>query len=1101
MAQRENANNPFAVTAAAAEGGDGDGDGGGEGIDGLADVFHVAFDPFAAALDLHAKQDAAERSSQPSTSATTEATTPTTSASTSSSHASYTADGNWSWAQQHFASGSRVIRAFFSSPFGGMEDERTTLTKLYFPELRAMCEAEGLTFVPIDLRWGITERDAQDARVLQLCLKEIDRCDMFVGFYAARYGWHNTGSDELLTRNFDIAIKEYPWIEAFKDKSVTEIEFEAGHFQCPGEKASCFFFRASEHDSAKHAALTAAGDTTNARKFSAESAQAAAMRDELKKRVVASASTLRLPCHAYSTPEEGARLMYETVKSILAPRVTLARQANRLKHGDSEAAQHDVYMKLRSDMFLGYENYLDAITQYVNSESTTPLVVTGRHGTGKTSLLARWLRSHMEGARKDNVTQSSSKDSKGGPTPSSASGDLLFVYHFVGCSSKSTTLVNLLQRLVQQFSSLIGDDVDAFEFDITQLKSKLASFMARAARAHSDRRIVVLLDALDELLAEHNAHDLSWLPSLLPSNVAVIVSTVDASLAREHQWSNLHITDLSPDLISRIMHIQLQIRGKSLSERQQARILDHPACHTPLFLIVLIAELCAFGSFEELDDKIEACLRSENVEALFMHVLQRLDDDFVGVLAGNGDGAVRAVMTHLACARHGLSEAEIMDCLELTPQTWSRLYFAMEDLLVTRSGLLLRACITHPRLFADLCAGLSAGNYDLLHYWAAVGDTGEQMADAYMKSLDAQLSAAENDDDLTEIATAATRIGQYLAEAGHFKHAVKPFQQALKLKERVYGRESEKVVDTLADLGRLCFTQGDAKSSHALYTRALKIARKCFDADDLSVINIEIGYASVLKQQEDFDAALQLYKHALKVYSSVLSPEHLDVALVHHNIGDVLARTGHEEEAVESYQIARDIRQRALGASHPATVSTLVGLGSVLLATGQVEEAQACFKTALEVRTRVLGRNHPETAEALGKAALIEALTGTIDDAMNMFMEAITILEESFGPNHPALCEYLDRMAELAQEGGHAEDALHFYTRSLSIKEVALGSDSPALCDTLYNIAQLSMEANHLQEAYVNIKRVYDIAKVSFGPEHPLTQEAGEKTQLLSQLV
>ena len=36
-----------------------------------------------------------------------------------------------------------------------MEEERALLTKLYFPELRVMCQNAGLQFVPIDLRWGI----------------------------------------------------------------------------------------------------------------------------------------------------------------------------------------------------------------------------------------------------------------------------------------------------------------------------------------------------------------------------------------------------------------------------------------------------------------------------------------------------------------------------------------------------------------------------------------------------------------------------------------------------------------------------------------------------------------------------------------------------------------------------------------------------------------------------------------------------------------------------------------------------------------------------------------------------------------------------------
>ncbi len=35
-----------------------------------------------------------------------------------------------------------------------MELEREILTREYFPELRVRCENHGLTFVPIDLRWG-----------------------------------------------------------------------------------------------------------------------------------------------------------------------------------------------------------------------------------------------------------------------------------------------------------------------------------------------------------------------------------------------------------------------------------------------------------------------------------------------------------------------------------------------------------------------------------------------------------------------------------------------------------------------------------------------------------------------------------------------------------------------------------------------------------------------------------------------------------------------------------------------------------------------------------------------------------------------------------
>lgn len=38
----------------------------------------------------------------------------------------------------------RTLRVFFSSPFGGMEDEREELTRKYFPQIHHFCNAKGL---------------------------------------------------------------------------------------------------------------------------------------------------------------------------------------------------------------------------------------------------------------------------------------------------------------------------------------------------------------------------------------------------------------------------------------------------------------------------------------------------------------------------------------------------------------------------------------------------------------------------------------------------------------------------------------------------------------------------------------------------------------------------------------------------------------------------------------------------------------------------------------------------------------------------------------------------------------------------------------------
>ena len=78
---------------------------------------------------------------------------------------------------------ARVCRVFFSSPFRGMEAERELLTKQYFPTLKSLCNTHGVQFIPVDMRWGISHELSTNAKTIEICLREIDRSDIFVGFF------------------------------------------------------------------------------------------------------------------------------------------------------------------------------------------------------------------------------------------------------------------------------------------------------------------------------------------------------------------------------------------------------------------------------------------------------------------------------------------------------------------------------------------------------------------------------------------------------------------------------------------------------------------------------------------------------------------------------------------------------------------------------------------------------------------------------------------------------------------------------------------------------------------------------------------------------
>ncbi len=93
-----------------------------------------------------------------------------------------------------------------------------------------------LYLTDVDLRWGVTEAEAEQGKVLAVCLEEIDRCrPFFLGLLGERYGW----VPETLPEE---AVIEFPWVDDRKGHSVTELEILHGVLNNPEMAGRAFFF-------------------------------------------------------------------------------------------------------------------------------------------------------------------------------------------------------------------------------------------------------------------------------------------------------------------------------------------------------------------------------------------------------------------------------------------------------------------------------------------------------------------------------------------------------------------------------------------------------------------------------------------------------------------------------------------------------------------------------------------------------------------------------------------------------------------------------------------------------------------------------------------
>ena len=83
----------------------------------------------------------------------------------------------------------RLIRVFLSSTFRDFLQERELLAKRVFPALNRKARERGVELVEVDLRWGVTQSQAEDGHALEICLREIERCKpYFIGMLGDSYG-------------------------------------------------------------------------------------------------------------------------------------------------------------------------------------------------------------------------------------------------------------------------------------------------------------------------------------------------------------------------------------------------------------------------------------------------------------------------------------------------------------------------------------------------------------------------------------------------------------------------------------------------------------------------------------------------------------------------------------------------------------------------------------------------------------------------------------------------------------------------------------------------------------------------------------------------
>lgn len=543
----------------------------------------------------------------------------------------------------------RHIRFFISSTFSDMYEERELLLKKVFPRLRKLCDERQVVLTEVDLRWGIDE--AHGDKIVELCLSEIERSrPWFIGLLGERYG-------SILNKTSQDLLKSENWLNDYLGKrSITELEILHGVLNNPKMQNHAFFyFRDPRY-------IKDLPNNINFSNFQVENNESAKKLQNLKNRIRHASDTnlvhLREP---YSNPEQLAQWIEEDLCSLinrLFPKEDVPNSLSRIE------IEQDALVRSLSRQYIERPEAYKAIDTFIDSETTQPLLITGESGIGKSALLANW-----------------------GEYFRSLHPEILVHYHFLGVDANGNDWFSIVRRLIETLNQRFN-----FSLDISTEADQLRQIFAKALILASEREpIIIIIDALNEIENQSGTYNLLWLPSELPHNIKIIVSTLKGNsleVLRERNVVEYNVKPLSEDEQKRLIFIWLRHWGKELNNVRTKRIVQHHATSNPLFLRTFLGELRVFGSHEELDQKIDYYLAANNPTELFQKVLSRYEEDY----EDKRHSLVKDTFSFIACTRMGLAENELLELLgdnfeePLANAIWSPLHLAAEPGLVFRNG-------------------------------------------------------------------------------------------------------------------------------------------------------------------------------------------------------------------------------------------------------------------------------------------------------------------------------------------------------------------------------------------------------------------------------
>lgn len=858
---------------------------------------------------------------------------------------------------------SRNIAIFLSSTFDDMGDERNEINKA-IKSLSKEVKKRGINIRLVDLRLGIEKTESEESlyneKVIRLCLEAVENCKpYFIGLLGKRYGWIPNKDEVEFDKNmFSDAHFALVQKALNEGKSVTEMEMILGALEAEGENAFVYFL------------------DDNVEEISFESYRKRQLYDNKEREEPLSEERIveKYYNEFQENDEKQEKLssLKEKLRKSVGVQVGIYGNLNSLRNlvlsdlncfidqkfpiNISELEQEELifknYLKNRESTYIKRLDLEKKIIQYIKGKSLKPLLITGKSGMGKSTLIAKVHNRFMN-------------------------KKIIIFSYYIGYTSIHNSLSDIILDIMKNLKQNKKDIYEEMIIpdDVEEMKSVFADWLNSL-----NEKCLIVIDGINQLYDNDNY---SWLPYNLPEHVKVIVSSADENdevINKIASRFNENLNRLVVKGLSKLEQKELikqeynNKHGKyeMNTEMENQLISENELSRNPLYIETLINELVYYGKYDNIKHFINQYKVDHNNNGVYdmcdvyIIALRRRLKEF-------NKFPVLELYSLLTVTVTGLSEEEIQEILEnhyhiaisnlelrIIIGSLDEYLIEFGELLKWKHNYLKKAIqfIVSENYLKD--ASIAIANF----MKGSVIDTKDNRK--FTELIQQHIFRADNKE-----------IIGLLKQLQVFKnyHSHDYYTTVLLNMD-----ETDEVLLTLFDFYK---NNMEIEGIHLLGTfllfngyedKALILREIEYDYDKnnfglnhpttlISLSNLACMYMMLKK----YEQALEPNEICYEKSKEILGDNHPDTLISLNNLGYTYKGLGDVESALICLETCYKKRKKTLGPIHLDTIGSLDQLGNFYKELCNYKKAVKCFRKCYKNRKKVLGVDHPDTIISLNK--------------------------------------------------------------------------------------------------------------------------------------